>query len=238
MSPRLRPAAAAIPSIAGNSPENSLNRDVAPVGPLLEVDGAERTCAPPLSMQALHVMVVGGGPDVLPRVEPLLPAGGYDVEFVGLDQEPYGCITDDPPDLAGRLPAHRRRRRVPVPEHAADGSGDAPPAGADLHDRSPKDSCCRAWTTSRPAVSHRGAPPTGSRGTDAIVERHRNERRSPPCARAPRLAGPRAGRGEDLSFDGDPPAERGRRAHRDRRAAAARLPARLPPRASASARWW
>jgi len=49
--------------------------------------------------KTMHVMVVGGGPDVLPRVEPLLPAGAYEVEFVGLDQEPYGCITDDPPDL-------------------------------------------------------------------------------------------------------------------------------------------
>lgn len=46
-----------------------------------------------------HVMVVGGGPDVLPRIEPLLPAGGYEVEFVGFDQEPYGCVTDDTPDL-------------------------------------------------------------------------------------------------------------------------------------------
>ena len=46
-----------------------------------------------------RVMVVGGGPDVLPRVEPLLPAGGYEVEFVAFDQEPYGCITDAPPDL-------------------------------------------------------------------------------------------------------------------------------------------
>lgn len=44
-------------------------------------------------------MVVGGGPGVLPRVEPLLPPGAYDVEFVGLDQEPYGCILDDAPDL-------------------------------------------------------------------------------------------------------------------------------------------
>ena len=51
------------------------------------------------SSKAKHVMVVGGGPDVLPRVEPMLPAGGYEVEFVGLDQEPYGCITDDPPDI-------------------------------------------------------------------------------------------------------------------------------------------
>ena len=49
--------------------------------------------------KTMHVMVVGGGPDVLPRVEPMLPAGAYEVEFVGLDQEPYGCITDDPPDL-------------------------------------------------------------------------------------------------------------------------------------------
>jgi CheY-like chemotaxis protein len=57
-----------------------------------------RTIAPQ-RQQALHVMVVGGGPDVLPRVEPLLPAGSYNVEFVALDQEPYGCITDDPPDL-------------------------------------------------------------------------------------------------------------------------------------------
>ena len=47
----------------------------------------------------LRVMVVGGGPDVLPRVEPLLPTGVYEVEFVGLDQEPYGCILDDAPDL-------------------------------------------------------------------------------------------------------------------------------------------
>lgn len=49
--------------------------------------------------RALRVMVVGGGPGVLPRVEPLLPAGAYEVEFVGLDQEPYGCILDDAPDL-------------------------------------------------------------------------------------------------------------------------------------------
>jgi CheY-like chemotaxis protein len=48
---------------------------------------------------ALHVMIVGGGPAVLPRIEPLLPGGSYDVEFIGLDQEPYGCVTDDPPDL-------------------------------------------------------------------------------------------------------------------------------------------
>ena len=50
-------------------------------------------------LRHLRVMVVGGGPDVLPRVEPLLPAGAYEVEFVGLDQEPYGCILDDMPDL-------------------------------------------------------------------------------------------------------------------------------------------
>lgn len=50
-------------------------------------------------LRQLRVMVVGGGPDVLPRVEPLLPAGAYEVEFVGLDQEPYGCILDDMPDL-------------------------------------------------------------------------------------------------------------------------------------------
>lgn len=49
--------------------------------------------------RALRVMVVGGGPAVLPRVEPQLPAGAYEVEFVGLDQEPYGCILDDTPDL-------------------------------------------------------------------------------------------------------------------------------------------
>ncbi|MGE0814464.1 MAG: hypothetical protein AB7O28_08625 [Vicinamibacterales bacterium] len=49
--------------------------------------------------RALRVMVVGGGPGVLPRVEPMLPGGAYDVEFVGLDQEPYGCILDDAPDL-------------------------------------------------------------------------------------------------------------------------------------------
>lgn len=51
------------------------------------------------SSHALRVMVVGGGPAVLPRVEPLLPPGAYDVEFVGLHQEPYGCILDDTPDL-------------------------------------------------------------------------------------------------------------------------------------------
>jgi CheY-like chemotaxis protein len=51
------------------------------------------------SEHTMNVMVVGGGPDVLPRVEPLLPAGAYEVEFVALDQEPYGCITDVPPDL-------------------------------------------------------------------------------------------------------------------------------------------
>lgn len=50
-------------------------------------------------LRQLRVMVVGGGPDVLPRVEPLLPVGAYDVEFVRLDQEPYGCILDDTPDL-------------------------------------------------------------------------------------------------------------------------------------------
>ena len=49
--------------------------------------------------QTLRVMVVGGGPAVLPRVEPMLPGGAYDVEFIGLDQEPYGCILDDTPDL-------------------------------------------------------------------------------------------------------------------------------------------
>lgn len=49
--------------------------------------------------QPLRVMVVGGGPAVLPRVEPMLPPGAYDVEFVGIDQEPYGCILDDAPDL-------------------------------------------------------------------------------------------------------------------------------------------
>jgi hypothetical protein len=44
-------------------------------------------------------MVVGGGPGVLPRVEPMLPAGAYDVEFVDIDDEPYGCVLDDAPDL-------------------------------------------------------------------------------------------------------------------------------------------
>ncbi len=52
-----------------------------------------------VALRQLRVMVVGGGPHVLPRVEPLLPAGAYDVEFVGLDEEPYGCILDDAPDL-------------------------------------------------------------------------------------------------------------------------------------------
>ncbi len=51
------------------------------------------------ALRRLRVMVVGGGPDVLPRVEPRLPRGAYDVEFVRLDQEPYGCILDDAPDL-------------------------------------------------------------------------------------------------------------------------------------------
>ncbi len=53
----------------------------------------------PEPLQRLRVMVVGGGPDVLPRVEPLLPTGAYEVEFVRIDQEPYGCILDDAPDL-------------------------------------------------------------------------------------------------------------------------------------------
>jgi len=44
-------------------------------------------------------MVIGGGAAVLPRIEPQLPPGAYDVEFVGIDQEPYGCILDDTPDL-------------------------------------------------------------------------------------------------------------------------------------------
>ena len=51
------------------------------------------------SATPLRVMVVGGGPGVLPRVEPMLPSGAYDVEFIGMDQEPYGCILDDAPDL-------------------------------------------------------------------------------------------------------------------------------------------
>ena len=46
-----------------------------------------------------HVMVVGGGPEVLPRIEPMMPQGAFAVEFVDFDQEPYGCITDDAPDL-------------------------------------------------------------------------------------------------------------------------------------------
>jgi hypothetical protein len=54
---------------------------------------------PRQSTRVLRVMVVGGGPGVLPRVEPLLPPGAYEVEFVALHQEPYGCILDDAPDL-------------------------------------------------------------------------------------------------------------------------------------------
>ncbi len=58
-----------------------------------------RTTTNSPACQILRVMVVGGGPAVLPRIEPMLPEGAYDVEFVGLDQEPYGCILDDTPDL-------------------------------------------------------------------------------------------------------------------------------------------
>ena len=175
-------------------------------------------------------MVVGGGPDVLPRVEPLLPAGAYEVEFVGLDQEPYGCITRRHARPAGGVPADRRRRRRSsssaccrsIRRPAACRCSPTPP--------SPKARCCLASTTFRHAASQRGARAAPARrGTDAIVEPAANERRSPPCARAPRPAGARAGRGEDLPLDGDPPAERRRRAHRDRRAAPARLAARLPP---------
>ena len=74
--------------------------------------------------QALRVMVVGGGPAVLPRVEPMLPAGAYEVEFVGIDQEPYGCILDDAPDRCVDLDravrdAARVHLHAVTAEHAA-----------------------------------------------------------------------------------------------------------------------
>lgn len=107
----------------------------------------------PSSSTALtHVMVVGGGPDVLPRVEPLLPGGGYEVEFVGLDQEPYGCIVDAPPDLlvvclriedaAGfqflsMLQMDPVTRRLPVLTYTTEAEGQALPGVDDVAARRP-----------------------------------------------------------------------------------------------------
>jgi CheY-like chemotaxis protein len=46
-----------------------------------------------------RVVVVGGGPEVLPFVEPLLAGGRYDVLFVGLDELPVASVREERPDL-------------------------------------------------------------------------------------------------------------------------------------------
>lgn len=42
---------------------------------------------------------VGGGPDVLPVVEPALEGQAYEIEFVDVDDEPYATIAAIQPDL-------------------------------------------------------------------------------------------------------------------------------------------
>jgi PleD family two-component response regulator len=44
-------------------------------------------------------LFVGGGSEALAHVEPLLDARAYDVEFVDMDDEPYGTVTALKPDL-------------------------------------------------------------------------------------------------------------------------------------------
>jgi PleD family two-component response regulator len=44
-------------------------------------------------------LFVGGGPDALAIVEPVLDGRAYDVEFVASDDEPYGTIAALKPDL-------------------------------------------------------------------------------------------------------------------------------------------
>lgn len=104
----------------------------------------------PATLRQLRVMVVGGGPDVLPRVEPLLPAGAYDVEFVRIDQEPYGCILDDAPDLVvvclkiedaasfsflSMLQVDPTTRRLPVLTYTTESEGQALPGVDDVAPR-------------------------------------------------------------------------------------------------------
>lgn len=100
-----------------------------------------------------QVMIVGGGPAVLPRIEALLPPGAYDVEFVGMDQEPYGCITDAPPDLlvvclriddaAGfqflsMLQVDPATSRLPVLTYTTEAEGQALPGVDDVAPRRPR----------------------------------------------------------------------------------------------------
>jgi PleD family two-component response regulator len=44
-------------------------------------------------------LIVGGGPDALAIVEPVLDGRAYDVEFVASDDEPYATIAALKPDL-------------------------------------------------------------------------------------------------------------------------------------------
>ncbi len=104
----------------------------------------------PEALRRLRVMVVGGGPHVLPRVEPLLPPGAYEVEFVGLDEEPYGCILDDAPDLLvvclriedtasfaflSMLQCDPATRRLPVLTYTTESEGQALPGVDDIAPR-------------------------------------------------------------------------------------------------------
>lgn len=42
---------------------------------------------------------IGGGPDVLAHVEPILIGRAYDVEFVDIDDEPYATVAALRPDI-------------------------------------------------------------------------------------------------------------------------------------------
>lgn len=42
---------------------------------------------------------IGGGPDVLAHIEPLLIGRAYDVEFVAMDDEPYATVAALRPNL-------------------------------------------------------------------------------------------------------------------------------------------
>ena len=42
---------------------------------------------------------VGGGTDALAHVEPILSGRAYDVEFVDMDDEPYGTVAALKPDI-------------------------------------------------------------------------------------------------------------------------------------------
>lgn len=44
-------------------------------------------------------LVVGGGPDVLDAIEPLLPGPCWTVEFVAAHDEPFGTVLAMQPDL-------------------------------------------------------------------------------------------------------------------------------------------